>query len=183
MYKDKKATEKKVFRDVFIDGDAWVNSGDLLRDIGFRHAMFADRLGDTYRWKGENVSTEEMEILINTFDQIEYSCAYGVLIPGTEGRAGMISFIKKGDEEFDFDKFSKFINNKIPAYAIPIFIRIKKEFVTTATDKIQKVQLKQEGYSINKIEDPTYILLPRASKYIPLTKEIYEGVIAGKYRY
>jgi len=161
----------------------WVNTGDLLRDIGFRHAMFADRLGDTYRWKGENVSTEEMEILINFFHQIEYSCAYGVLIPGTEGRAGMVSFIMKGDEEFDFDKFSEFVNDKIPVYAIPIFIRIKKEFATTATDKIQKVKLKQEGYNINEIEDPIYILLPRSSKYVPLTKEIYEGVMAGKYRY
>jgi len=183
MYKDKKATEKKVFRDVFIDGDMWVTSGDLLRDIGFRHAMFADRLGDTYRWKGENVSTEEMETIINTFDQIEYSCAYGVLIPDTEGRAGMISFIKKGDESFDFDKFSEFVNDKIPSYAIPIFLRIKKEFATTATDKIQKVKLKQEGYDVNEIEDPIYILLPRASKYVPLSKEIYEGVMAGKYRY
>ena len=183
MYKDKKATEKKVFRDVFIDGDAWVTSGDLLRDIGFRHAMFADRLGDTYRWKGENVSTEEIEIIINTFDQIEYSCAYGVLIPGTEGRAGMISFIKKGDENFDFDKFSEFVNDKIPTYAIPIFLRIKKEFVTTATDKIQKVTLKQEEYNVNEIEDPISILLPRSSKYVPLTKEIYEGIMAGKYRY
>ena len=183
LYKDKKATEKKVFREVFNEGDAWVTSGDLLRDIGFRHAMFADRLGDTYRWKGENVSTEEMEIIINTFDQIEYSCAYGVLIPGTEGRAGMISFIKKGDEEFDFNRFSEFINNKIPTYAIPIFIRIKKEFVTTATDKIQKIELKQEGYNVNKIEDPLYVILPGASKYVPLSKDIYERVIAGNYRY
>ncbi len=183
MYRDKKATEKKVFRDVFIDGDMWVNTGDLLRDIGFRHALFADRLGDTYRWKGENVSSEEMEILVNSFDQIEYSCAYGVLIPGTEGRAGMISFIKKGDEEFDFDSFSEFVNDKIPAYAIPIFIRVKKEFATTATDKIQKVKLKQEGYNIKKIEDPIYVLLPRSSKYIPLTKKIYEGIKAGEYRY
>ncbi|MHA1931536.1 MAG: AMP-binding protein [Promethearchaeota archaeon] len=183
MYKDKKATEKKTFSNVFINGDMWVNTGDLLRDIGFRHAMFADRLGDTYRWKGENVSTEEMEIVVNSFDQIEYSCAYGVLIPGTEGRAGMISFIIKGDEKLDFNRFSEFVNDKIPAYAIPIFIRIKKEFATTATDKIQKVVLKQEGYNINEIEDPIYILLPRTSKYVPLTKEIYDGVMAGKYRY
>jgi acyl-CoA synthetase (AMP-forming)/AMP-acid ligase II len=183
MYKDKKASEKKLFQNVFIDGDMWVNSGDLLRDIGFRHAMFADRLGDTYRWKGENVSTEEMEILINTFDQIEYSCAYGVLIPGTEGRAGMISFIKKGDNDFDFNRFSEFVNDKIPAYAIPIFLRIKKEFATTATDKIQKVRLKQEGYNINETEDPIYVLLPKSTNYVPLTKEIYEGIMAGNYRY
>jgi acyl-CoA synthetase (AMP-forming)/AMP-acid ligase II len=183
MYKDKKASEKKLFQNVFVEGDMWVNTGDLLRDIGFRHAMFADRLGDTYRWKGENVSTEEMEILINTFPQIEYSCAYGVLIPGTEGRAGMVSFIKKGDENLDFDKFSEFVNNKIPAYAIPIFLRVKKEFATTATDKIQKVKLKQEGYDVNEIEDPIYIRLPQSSTYVPLTKEIYEGIMAGKYKY
>jgi citronellyl-CoA synthetase len=183
MYRDKKATEKKVFRNVFIDGDMWVNTGDLLRDIGFRHAMFADRLGDTYRWKGENVSTEEMEIIINSFDQIKYSCAYGVLIPGTEGRAGMISFIKKGNDNFDIDLLYELIHEKIPVYAIPIFLRIKKEFATTATDKIQKVKLKQEGYNINEIDDPIYVLLPKSSKYVPLTKDIYDGIIAGKYRY
>ena len=183
MYKDEKATKKKVFRNVFIEGDMWVNTGDLLRDIGFRHAMFADRLGDTYRWKGENVSTEEMEIIINSYDQIEYSCAYGVLIPGTEGRAGMISAIKKGDEKFDMDKFYKFVNEKIPSYAVPIFIRIKKEFATTATDKVQKTKLKQEGYDISNVNDPTYVLLPRSSTYIPLTKEIYDGIQAGEYRY
>ncbi|KKN20239.1 hypothetical protein LCGC14_0937720, partial [marine sediment metagenome] len=183
MYKDEKATKKKAFRNVFIEGDMWVNTGDLLRDIGFRHAMFADRLGDTYRWKGENVSTEEMEIIINSYDQIEYSCAYGVLIPGTEGRAGMISAIKKGDEKFDMDKFYKFVNEKIPSYAVPIFIRIKKEFATTATDKVQKTKLKQEGYDISNVNDPTYVLLPRSSTYIPLTKEIYDGIQAGEYRY
>jgi citronellyl-CoA synthetase len=183
LYKDERATKKKIVRNVFIDGDTWVNSGDLLRDIGFRHAMFADRLGDTYRWKGENVSTEEMETIINTFDQIEYSCAYGVLIPGTEGRAGMVSFIKKGDEDFDFNSFNEFIKEKIPTYAIPVFLRIKKEFTTTATDKIQKVKLKQEGYNINDIDDPIYVLPPKASKYIPLTKEIHDGIITGKYRY
>ena len=69
------------------------------------------------------------------------SCAYGVLIPSTEGRAGMISFIKKGDDRFDFDKFSEFVNDKIPANAIPIFLRVKKEFAATAIDKIQKVKL------------------------------------------
>ncbi|KKM63508.1 hypothetical protein LCGC14_1510780, partial [marine sediment metagenome] len=183
MYKDEEATKKKAFQNVFIEGDMWVNTGDLLRDIGFRHAMFADRLGDTYRWKGENVSSEEMEIIINSFDQIEYSSAYGVLIPGTEGRAGMVSAIKKGDEKFDLDKFYKFVSEKIPPYAIPIFIRIKKEFATTATDKVQKTKLKQEGYIINDVEDPTYVLLPKSSTYVPLTKEIYDGIIAGEYRY
>ncbi len=183
MYKDKKESEKKVFRNTFIDGDMWVNTGDLLRDIGFRHAMFADRLGDTYRWKGENVSTEEMETIINTFDQVEYSCSYGVLIPGTEGRAGMVSFIKKGDDKFDLDRFYEFINDKIPPYAIPIFIRIKKEFATTATDKIQKIKLKQEGYNINEIEDPIYVLLPDTSEYKLLTEEIYSNIIIEKYRF
>jgi citronellyl-CoA synthetase len=183
MYKDKKATENKVFRNVFMEGDMWVNTGDLLRDIGFRHAMFADRLGDTYRWKGENVSSEEMEILINSFPQVEYCSAYGVLIPGTEGRAGMISFIKRGDEDFDFQKFFDFVDGKIPSYAIPIFLRLKTSFQTTATDKVQKVIMKQEGYDVNEIKDPMYVLLPKTSKYVPLTKEIYENIRTGKYRF
>lgn len=183
MYKDKEATRKKVFRNVFIEDDMWINTGDLLRDIGFRHALFADRLGDTYRWKGENVSTEEMEIIINSFDQIEISCAYGVLIPNTEGRAGMFAFVKKGEEDFNLKKFTDFVMDRIPPYAVPVFLRLKKVFETTATDKIQKVKLKNEGYNPVEIKDPMYVLLPGSKIYEPLTPEIYERIQKKEYRF
>ncbi|HAR61822.1 MAG TPA: long-chain-acyl-CoA synthetase, partial [Alcanivorax sp.] len=88
-YTDKDKTEKAIFRDVFKKGDAWFNTGDMMRDIGFRHAQFVDRLGDTFRWKGENVSTTEVEQILDGFEQIVESVVYGVEIPGTNGRAGM----------------------------------------------------------------------------------------------
>ena len=183
MYKDKEATEKKVLRDVFRKGDMYINTGDLLRDIGYGHVQFVDRLGDTFRWKGENVSTEEVESVINTFEQIEMCSVYGVLIPDTEGRAGMVSIIKKTDGEFDFNGFFNLVQKYLPHYAVPKFIRFKKEFDFTATHKIQKVNLKKEGYNPNELNDPLFILLPESSEYVPLTKKIYQEITEGKYRF
>jgi citronellyl-CoA synthetase len=183
MYKDKEATEKKVFRDVFRKGDMYINTGDLLRDVGYGHVQFVDRLGDTFRWKGENVSTEEVESVINTFEQVEMCSVYGVIIPHTEGRAGMVSIIKKSSEDFDFKGFFNLVQKYLPHYAVPKFVRFKKEFDFTATHKIQKVKLKNEGFNINEIKDHIYILLPESSEYIPLTKEIYENIPQGKYRF
>ncbi|TFG21706.1 MAG: long-chain-acyl-CoA synthetase [Promethearchaeota archaeon] len=181
MYIDKKATEKKVFREVFRKDDMFINTGDLLRDIGFGHVQFVDRLGDTFRWKGENVSSEEVESVINTFEQIDMCSVYGVLIPHTEGRAGMVSIHRRYSEEFDFKGLLNFLQKYLPHYAVPKFIRFITEFSFTATHKIQKVKLKKEGYNINEIDDPVFVLLPESSEYIPLTKEIYEGIIKGNY--
>ncbi|MFX1340683.1 MAG: long-chain-acyl-CoA synthetase [Promethearchaeota archaeon] len=181
MYKDQEATEKKVFRDVFRKGDMYINTGDLIRDIGYGHVQFVDRLGDTFRWKGENVSTEEVESVINTFEQIDMCSVYGVLIPYTEGRAGMASLHRSNNEEFKFKDFLRFLQKYLPHYAVPKFIRFIDEFSFTATHKIQKVKLKNEGYNINEFNDPIYVLLPESSEYIPLTREIYEGINKGKF--
>ncbi len=181
MYKDEEATEKKVFRNVFRNGDMYINTGDLLRDIGYGHVQFVDRLGDTFRWKGENVSTEEVESVINSFEQIDMCSVYGVLIPNTEGRAGMVSIHKRTTEEFDFKTFLNFLQKYLPHYAVPKFIRFIDEFGFTATHKIQKVKLKKDGYNINELNDPVYVILPESSEYIPLTREIYEGINKGKY--
>ncbi|MBW1847417.1 MAG: long-chain-acyl-CoA synthetase [Deltaproteobacteria bacterium] len=183
MYKDGKASKKKVFRNVFKTDDAWLNTGDLIRDIGFRHAQFVDRLGDTFRWHAENVSTEEVENVVNSFEQVELSCAYGVIIPGTEGRAGMVSIVKKEDEEFNLKGFLNHLKQYLPDYAVPIFTRFQDEFETTATDKVQKVKIKNEGYDRNKLDDPLYVLLPGSSEYTSLTPEIYEEILKGSYRY
>jgi citronellyl-CoA synthetase len=183
MYKDKEATEKKVFRDVFRKGDMFINTGDLLRDIGYGHVQFVDRLGDTFRWKGENVSTEEVESVINTFGQIDMCCVYGVLIPHTEGRAGMVSLHKRTEEKFDFKGFLNFVNKYLPHYAVPKFIRFIDEFSFTATHKIKKHILKKQSYNIDEIKDPIYILLPESKEYVPLTKDIYNGISEGKYRF
>ena len=181
MYKDEKATEKKVFRDALRKGDMYINTSDLIRDIGYGHVQFVDRLGDTFRWKGENISTEEVETVINVFEQIDMCSVYGVLIPRTEGRAGMVSAHKKNDDKFDFKSFLGYLQQFLPSYAIPKFIRFVDKFNFTATLKIQKMKLKKEGYNIYEINDEIYLLLPNSSEYIPLNEEIYQGISEGKY--
>jgi citronellyl-CoA synthetase len=176
-YTDKKATEKKIIRDAFAEGDAWFDTGDLVRDIGFGHAQFVDRLGDTFRWKGENVSTTEVEAVVDSFEQVSESCVYGVSIPGTEGRAGMASIIvEKGVEGFDFKALLGALRKGLPSYAVPLFIRLRAEFETTETLKIRKSECKKEGFDPGKVSDPLYVLLPGDSAYVPLTHALYQEI-------
>jgi len=183
MYTDEEATKKKVFRDVLRKGDMYINTGDLLRDIGFGHVQFVDRLGDTFRWKGENVSTEEVESVINIYEKIDMCSVYGVLIPQAEGRAGMVSVHKKSDDNFDFKGFVNYLKKYLPNYAIPKFIRFIDGFDFTATHKIQKIRFKKEGFNINEVNDEIFVLLPNSSEYVPLTKGIYQEILEGKYSF
>jgi len=183
MYTDEEATKKKVFRDVLKKGDMYINTGDLLRDIGFGHVQFVDRLGDTFRWKGENVSTEEVESVINLYEEIDMCSVYGVLIPQAEGRAGMVSVHKKSDDNFDFKEFVNYLKKYLPNYAIPKFIRFIDGFDFTATHKIQKIRFKKEGFNINEVNDEIFVLLPHSSEYVSLTKEIYQEILEGKYSF
>jgi len=181
-YTDREQTNKKILKDVFEKGDLWFDTGDLIRDIGYRHAQFVDRLGDTFRWKGENVSTNEVEKVINTFPQVSESSVYGVLIPGTEGRVGMASVIPfTKPEEFDLKGFADLIRGALPGYAVPRFLRFKTEFETTGTHKIKKNVLWDEGFTLEKIADPLFVMLPERSEFEPLTKELYEAILDGAY--
>jgi len=142
-------------------------------------------VGDTFRWKGENVSTEEVEAVINEFDQVKMCCVYGVLIPDTEGRAGMVSLVTNSHsiKDFDFSSFYSLVQESLPEYAIPKFIRFTPELITTATLKIQKGNLKKESFKLEKIGDPLYVLLPNSSGYELLTKEIYNEILNLKYNF
>jgi citronellyl-CoA synthetase len=183
-YTSKGATESKILRDVFEKGDEWFNTGDLIRDIGFGHVQFADRTGDTFRWKGENVSTTEVEEVANMLPQISLSAVYGALMPGGDGRAGMISIIQQSDaDSFDFKSLADCFQSALPSYAVPKFVRIQKDFEYTPTHKIKKVNLKMEGFDIDKVKDPLFVLLPGASEYQPLTRDIYLKIMAGEYRF
>ncbi len=183
-YTEKEETEKKIFRDVFEKGDAWFNSGDLVFSQGFKHIQFVDRLGDTFRWKGENVSTSEVEKVINTLDQVDESTAYGVLIPGTDGRAGMVAIIPAtGVEAFDLKALVETVRKALPAYAVPKFVRFKEAFETTGTHKIKKKVLRDEGFDPNVVDDPLYVLLPEGAAYQPLTGELYQEIATGKHRF
>jgi len=183
-YTDKKATKKKVFENPFGNGEAWLNTGDMIRDIGYKHAQFVDRLGDTFRWKGENVSTSEVEDIISSFNQVEHASVYGVEIPKTNGRAGMASIITaQSCDNFDFEGLLSVLNANLPQYAIPKFVRFLCELSTTSTFKIQKSEMKKEAFDIKKIDDPIYILLPNSKEYVPLSEIIHENIRKGMYRF
>jgi citronellyl-CoA synthetase len=139
-YTRREETEKKLLRDVFVKGDCWFNTGDLMRNIGFGHRQFVDRLGDTYRWHGENVSTTEVESVLDSFPQVYMSAVYGVKIPGTDGRAGMaaIVLLDARPEGFDFKALTEMLRKELADFAVPRFIRIKDELEQTPSMKTKK---------------------------------------------
>ncbi len=183
-YTDKQATESKILRNVFQEGDAWFNTGDLIRNIGYGQVQFVDRTGDTFRWKGENVSTTEVEAVANTLPQVSLSSAYGVKMPGGDGCAGMIAIIPDGKaEEFDLRALYQHLQRSLPSYAVPKFVRLNANLECTATYKITKVALKNEGFDPQSVNDALYVLLPGEAGYRPLTQELYKNIWDGKYRF
>jgi citronellyl-CoA synthetase len=170
--------------DAFEKGDRWFNTGDMLRNIGWGHHEFVDRTGDTFRWKGENVSTMEVEKIVNSFPQVEQSTAYGIKFGQGDGRLGMVAvrpFTKPDD--FDLEGFGRLLSGSLPAYAVPLFLRLKTEFDMTPTHKIKKVDLREDGFDLTKIEDPMFVLLPGQDSYQPLTDAIAAEIIDGRYRF
>lgn len=184
-YTDPEKSQKAVLKDVFKKGDAYFNTGDMMRDIGFKHAQFVDRLGDTFRWKGENVSTTEVEQIMDGFDGIVETVVYGVEIPNTNGRAGMAQLrLDRDPSSFDFDGLLKYMKQELPPYAIPVFLRITGNAMeTTGTFKHQKNNLKEQKYDLSKMDDPVYVQLPGEEGYQPLTKEIQHGIDNNQYRF
>ena len=185
-YTDKKASDEKIFRNVFNDGDSWFNTGDILKtmDVGFalgrKHYQFVDRVGDTFRWKSENVSTNEVAEILNLFNQVNMANVYGVKIPKSEGRAGMVAFNCEL-KEFKWSDFSKFVAEKLPKYAQPIFIRIIKELETTGTFKLKKNDLREEAYHLDEIKgDQIYIKKPGNSSYEVLDRSYYDIIMSGE---
>ncbi|GAB5451706.1 MAG: long-chain-acyl-CoA synthetase [Halioglobus sp.] len=171
-YSSSEETEKKILRGAFEDGDAWFNTGDLMKtiDVGFAlgipHYQFVDRVGDTFRWKSENVSTNEVGEIINGHPHIQLCNVYGVEIPGTDGRAGMAAVVLRNDvAELDTASFSRFVSDQLPPYARPVFLRIQPEIGTTTTFKMVKGDLRKEGYDLDQVEDPIYVMKPGASEY------------------
>lgn len=180
-YTDAKASQKKLFRDVFADGDCWFNSGDLVRDQGYRHIAFVDRVGDTFRWKGENVATTEVEGALNRHPCVEQAVVYGVQVPGTDGRAGMASLTWNAGE-FDGADLAALLRKNLPAYAVPLFIRLRPEQEVTGTFKFRKVEIKAEGFDPARISEPLYALIDPALGYEPLTPAVHARILAGAVR-
>lgn len=184
-YTDPEATEKKIVRSALETDDAWFNSGDLMRtvDVGFTlgypHYQFVDRVGDTFRWKSENVSTNEVGEIINGFDQIKFCNVYGVEIPGTDGRAGMAAVtLQDGAAELDVDAFSTFLRSELPAYAVPLFVRIQPDIDVTGTFKMVKGDLRKQAYDIRSFDDTVYALLPGSDRYAAFDLAMLEKIEA-----
>jgi len=183
-YADKSATQKKILTNVLKKGDRYFNTGDLLKqvDVGFAlglpHYQFVDRVGDTYRWKGENVSTNEVGEIINGADSVAYCNVYGVQLPGTDGRAGMVG-ISAHHENLNIEAISEHIMEKVPSYARPLFIRQIVDMDTTGTFKMKKGELREQAFHLEKCSDPLFVLKPGASRYEALDQAFYQQIMAG----
>ena len=182
-YTDKAASEKKILKDVFKAQDRWFNTGDMVINQGFKHIAFADRLGDTFRWKGENVATTEVEAVANEYPGVEHSIAYGVEIPGTDGRAGMAALTLKDINDFDTAAFSRHLHEKLPAYAVPIFIRIREQEEITGTFKYRKVELKEEHYDLNQFDEPIFFMSHQQKQFVPLDSKILDSIRQQEIRF
>lgn len=181
-YTDASASEQKLLRNVFTKNDCWFNSGDLVRDQGWRHIQFVDRVGDTFRWKGENVATNEIENVLATITQIEHGAVYGVTVPGADGRAGMAAVTLRPGAAFDGAQLARTLQAALPPYAVPLFVRVQARQETTGTFKYRKVELKAAGFDPARIAEPLYALLDRERGYEALTPEVFARVQRGEVR-
>ncbi len=181
-YTDKSATEKKLVRNAFKEGDCWFNTGDVMSPQGLFHAAFVDRLGDTFRWKGENVATTQVEAAVSTDANVEECTVFGVEVPNTGGRAGMAAIKLREGKEFDGQSLARAVYDKLPAYALPLFVRIVESLEHTTTFKSRKVELRKQAYgsSEHQVEDPLYVLAGRKEGYVKFYDEYPEEVAAGK---
>ncbi|XP_060764358.1 long-chain fatty acid transport protein 6 [Neoarius graeffei] len=175
----KQLTEKKLMRDVFKKGDIYFNTGDLMAENQNDFISFKDRVGDTFRWKGENVATTEVTEFLGLMDFIQEVSVYGVEVPGHEGRAGMASLIIRPGCVFDGKKLFENVMDNLPAYARPLFIRIQESMEMTGTFKQQKFSLVKSGFNPATISDPLYYLDYKEKCYIPLTNSIYDSIASG----
>lgn len=183
-YKYKEQTEKKLLRNVFEKDDLYFNTGDLLKIHENNWVSFVDRLGNTFRWKGENVSTTEVETILNSHPSILGSNVFGVEIPNSEGRAGMVSIKLDESVNFNLAEFSRFISKELPKYAIPIFVRIQTTpLETTGNFKLRKKNLQNEGFKVNEISDDIFVLLPGNNDYTKLTAEIFQDIENQQYKF
>ena len=185
-YTDPKKNESVMMKNIFKHGDVYFNTGDLVRDLGFRHAQFVDRLGDTFRWKGENVSSTEVENALGEYEKIAEAVVYGVEIPHTNGRAGMAAItLLEGTslEPEDLNLMVLKFKTCLPNYAIPVFLRIQTQIETTSTFKYQKNTLKEQGFDPKQIDDRLLVLLPNATEYCELTEDIFQNIQNYQYRF
>ncbi|MGA7790898.1 MAG: long-chain-acyl-CoA synthetase [Xanthobacteraceae bacterium] len=179
-YTDAAATGRKILRDVFAPGDAWYRTGDVMRMDAAGFYYFVDRIGDTFRWKGENVATSEVAAAILAFPGIADASVYGVAVPGTEGAAGMATLVSDG--ALDFAELRQHLAKRLPPYARPLFLRIKDSIETTATFKHKKPELARQGFDLATVADPIYFDDPERQAYVRLDQALCQRIGAGTIR-
>ncbi len=178
-YADKAASEKKMLTDVFVRGDRYFRTGDLLRQDHEGYFYFIDRVGDTFRWKGENVSTSEVEQRLVDAPGVQEVIAYGVSVPHADGKAGMVTLVL--DEKFQPAAFAEWADAQLPTYARPVFVRIARTLETTGTFKYRKVDLVADGFDPEKTGTGLYIRRGK-NGYQRLTPGLYEQILSGELR-
>ena len=179
-YTDAAASEQKVLRDVFARGDAWYRTGDLMRLDKSGFYYFVDRIGDTFRWKGENVSTAEVSAAITAFPGISEAAVYGVHVPGTEGAAGMAAVVTGG--ELDLREFRRHLVRALPSYARPLFVRVTGSIGATATFKQIKAGLARDAFDPAATSDPIYFDDAALKAFVPLDSALYALITTGDVR-
>jgi fatty-acyl-CoA synthase len=179
-YADRVASERKILRDVLEHGDAWFRTGDLMRQDKDGYFYFVDRIGDTFRWKGENVSTAEVAEAIARYPGVDEANVYGVKIDKLDGRAGMAA-ITPGDN-FRLEGLRDYLMRELPHYARPLFIRLTPTIETTGTFKYRKLDLVREGFDPAKIEQEIYFDHPGEHRYVRITPDLYARIHAGAFR-
>ena len=173
-YTSKEATDEKIICDVFTKGDAWFRTGDLMRKDERGYFYFVDRVGETFRWKGENVSTTEVAAVIMKFPHVVEASVYGVSIPGADGRAGMAAIVV--DESFDLTELAAYLESQLPRYAHPVFIRICNKIETTETFRQKKYDLIRQGYDPSTTSDSIYFKEPGSATFVHLDPELYYSI-------
>lgn len=179
-YMDDQASEKRILHDVFKPGDAWARTGDLMRKDEKGYFYFVDRIGDTFRWKGENVSTAEVSDAISAFQGVKHANVYGVPVPATEGRIGMAALVT--EPGIDLQGLRNHLAGRLPTYARPAFLRIRKDIEVTGTFKYSKTELLRQGYDPTATTDTIYFDNPELQAFHRLDSELYERIQRGQIR-
>ncbi len=179
-YADAAASAAKVLRNVFAQGDAWYRTGDLMRRDAKGFYYFVDRVGETYRWKGENVSTAEVLAVLATAPGVLEGVVYGVAVPGADGRAGMAALVV--DAHFDLDEFRRQASKRLPSYARPVFLRLLTSLEATGTFKPKKQDLIRQGFNPELIKEQLYFDDVSAGRYVPIDADLYARLTSAAVR-
>jgi fatty-acyl-CoA synthase len=179
-YASEAETGKKILRDVFEKGDLWFRTGDLMRKDKNGYFYFIDRIGDTFRWKGENVSTTEVEEALGQFDGILEANVYGVRIPGHDGRAGMAGIVAQ--DNLNLTALHDYLAERLPEYARPVFLRVRQNNDVTTTFKQKKISVVKDGFDPSRTLDPIYFNDPQRKAFVRVDAPLYEQINAGQIR-